>query len=240
MKTTVEKLSIVIPAYNEAGTIGQVLEKVIHAQLPDGVEREIIVVDDCSVDDTGARVDSAMKAHPGMPIKYIGLNRNRGKGYAVRTGVMHATGEVIVIQDADLEYDPDDYSALLQPILDGTHKVVYGSRLLNRANHYSYRSFYWGGRLISFVTSLLFGQKITDEPTCYKMFDAALLKSIPLTSNRFGFCPEVTAKVLNRGYRIKELPIHYYPRSKNEGKKIKWSDGIKAIYILIRYRLNKG
>ena len=139
-----------------------------------------------------------------------------------------------------MEYDPADYSNLLPFILSGEYKVVYGSRLLNRDNRYSYRSFYWGGRFVSFVTSLLFGVKITDEPTCYKMFDAAVLKSIPLASDRFGFCPEVTAKVLKRGYSIKEVPIKYYPRSKKEGKKIKWRDGIEAIYILFKYRFVKN
>ena len=229
-------LSIIIPAYNEAGTIARVLEKVMRAELPDGIGKEIIVVDDCSADGTDREVKRTMAAHPGTFIKHIELNKNRGKGYAVRTGIAYSTGEVIIIQDADLEYDPDDYAALLQPILSGAYKVVYGSRLLNGKNNHSYRSFYWGGRLVSLITSLLFGQKITDEPTCYKMFDASLLKSIPLTSDRFGFCPEVTAKVLGRGYKIKEVPIRYYPRSKKEGKKIKWSDGIEAICLLVRYK----
>jgi glycosyltransferase involved in cell wall biosynthesis len=236
---SVEKLSVIIPAYNEAGTIVQVLEKVMRVELPDRIKKEIIVVDDCSVDDTNIKIERTIRAHPDMLIKHIKLDKNRGKGYAVRTGIIHSTGEIVIIQDADLEYDPDDYTILLQPILSGEYKVVYGSRLLNKKNNYSYRSFYWGGRFVSFVTSLLFGQKITDEPTCYKMFEASLLKSIPLTSDRFGFCPEVTAKILRRSYKIKEIPIHYYPRSKKEGKKIKWSDGIEAICILIRYRFIK-
>ena len=127
----------------------------------------------------------------------------------------------------------------MEPILSGEYRVVYGSRLLGGDNKPIYRTFYWGRRLVSFVTSLLFSRKITDEPTCYKMFDASLLKSIPLVCDRFGFCPEVTAKVLRRGYKIKEVPIRYYPRSRQEGKKIKWHDGVEAIGILLKYRFNE-
>jgi glycosyltransferase involved in cell wall biosynthesis len=239
MKMPIATLSVIIPAYNEAKTIVQVLEKVMRVELPDKIKKEIIVVDDCSVDDTNVKVERIIEAYPYRLIKYIKLDENRGKGYAVRTGIAQATGEIVIIQDADLEYDPNDYALLLQPILSGEYKVVYGSRLLNKNNSYSYRSFYWGGRFVSFITSLLFFRKITDEPTCYKMFDASLLKSIPLTSDRFGFCPEVTAKVLRRGYKIKEVPISYYPRSKEEGKKIKWHDGFEAIGILIKYRFIK-
>lgn len=238
-KNREKKLSVIIPTYNESSTIVQVLQKVIHAQLPDGVEKEVLVIDDCSIDNTSEKVKKVVKAHPEVYIKYIRLEKNGGKGYAVRAGITYSTGNVIVIQDADLEYDPNDYSLLLQPIILEEYQVVYGSRLLSRKNKHSYRSYYWGGRLVSLVTSLLFGQKITDEPTCYKMFDAAVLKSIPLDSDRFGFCPEVTAKLLRRGFKIKEVPINYYPRSKKEGKKIKWRDGIEAIFILVRYRFWK-
>lgn len=234
------KLSIVIPSYNETETIAQILEKIIQVKLPHSVQKELLVIDDCSIDDTCRKVGKMIELYPDTPIQYIKLEENKGKGHAVQVGIEHATGEVIIIQDADLEYDPNDYPILLQPILSGEYKVVYGSRVLNKKNKYSYQSFYWGGRLISFMTSLLFSQKITDEPTCYKMFDASLLKSIPLSSQRFGFCPEVTAKILRRGYRIKEIPISYYPRSKKEGKKIKWSDGIEAVYILIKYRFKSA
>lgn len=239
MRKGVEKLSVIIPTYNEAGTIMQILEKVIHARLPNQIGKEILVIDDCSGDNTNEMVKKVIKAHPEVHIEYIRLDKNGGKGFAVRTGIAHSTGNVIVIQDADLEYDPNDYSLLLLPILSGEYKVVYGSRLLNRKNKYSYCSYYWGGRLVSLVTTLLFRQKLTDEPTCYKMFDATVLKSVPLSSDRFGFCPEVTSKLLRKGYRIKEVPINYYPRSKKEGKKIKWRDGIEAICILIRYRFWK-
>lgn len=239
MNTPVRKLSVIVPAYNEAGTIFRVLEKVAEAELPAAVGKEVWVIDDCSADGTGAEVERARTLHPDACIRYLRLPENRGKGYAVRQGIARATGDVIVIQDADLEYDPDDYRNLLRPILAGECKVVYGSRLLDGGNKSLYPAFYWGGRLVSLVTSLLFFRKITDEPTCYKMFDAALLKSIPLVCDRFGFCPEVTAKVLGRGYKIKEVPIRYYPRSREEGKKIKWQDGVEAIGILLKYRFSK-
>ncbi len=230
---------MIIPAYNEAKTIFRVLEKVISAELPAAFGKEVWVIDDCSTDATEAEVRKAVELHPDVCIQYVGLPENRGKGYAVRQGIARSTGDVIIIQDADLEYEPDDYRTLLQPILSGEYKVVYGSRLLGGGHKPLYRTFYWGGRLVSLVTSLLFFRKITDEPTCYKMFDASLLKSIPLVCDRFGFCPEVTAKVLRRGYEIKEVPIHYYPRSKKEGKKIKWQDGVEAIGILLKYRFHK-
>lgn len=239
MKSNAKRLSVIIPVYNESRTITMVLEKVLGVRLPNRMKVEIWVVDDGSTDDTGKKVKRIIQSHPGGLIKYIRLDKNRGKGYAVRIGIALSMGDVIVIQDADMEYDPADYSLLLQPILSGEYKVVYGSRLLNKENCYSYPSFYWGGRFVSWVTGLLFGQKITDEPTCYKMFEAGVLKNIPLTCDGFGFCPEVTAKILRKGYTIKEVPISYHPRSKKEGKKIKWQDGMEAVYILIKYRWTK-
>lgn len=239
MKKGTVRLSVIIPAYNESRTIARLLEKVIRTKLPDGVEQEIIVIDDCSADSTDKETDRVKKLYPEVSLRYVRLDRNRGKGYAVRKGITLATGDIVVIQDADLEYDPEDYCNLLAPILSGEYWVVYGSRVMNKSNRYSYSAYYWGGRLLSGLTGLLFGRKITDEPTCYKMFDAVLLKSIPLTCDRFGFCPEVTAKILRRGYTIKEVPINYYPRTKREGKKIRWSDGIKAACILIKYRFTK-
>lgn len=206
------------------------------ANLLSGISKEIIVIDDCSTDQTPDKIKAFTQSHPDINLKYIRHAKNRGKGFALRTGIAAATGDIIIIQDADLEYDPEDYATMLPYIVSGDYKVVYGSRILNRRNTYSYRKFYWGGKLISLVTSILFFTKITDEPTCYKMFDATLLKSIPLSSDGFGFCPEVTAKILRRGYKIKEVPIRYYPRSVEEGKKIKWQDGLAAIAILFRHR----
>ena len=231
-------LSVIIPSFNEEKTICQVLEKVLMVELPEQMTVQIVVVDDCSTDDTELVVSSFRKTHSlsDSQLMYRKLDKNHGKGYAVRQGIEMATGDYIIIQDADMEYDPNDWPSLLEPLLRGECKVVYGSRVLGK-NAYSYKSFYYGGRFISWVTTFLFGTLITDEPTCYKLFDAQLLKSIPLKVNRFGFCPEVTSKVLSRGYSIKELPIRYYPRSKDEGKKIRWKDGIDAILILLKYRL---
>lgn len=234
----IRTLSIIIPAYNEASTITQILNKVIEAPLPNSIKKEILVIDDCSTDDTGHKVKQIQRNTQGGEVRivYTKLKENKGKGYAVREGIRLAAGEAIIIQDADLEYDPNDYTSLILPLLNDECRVVYGSRILKRENKYSYQTFYLGGRFISLVTSILFNQKITDEPTCYKTFDASLLKSIPLTSNRFGFCPEVTAKVLRKGIKIKEVPISYFPRSKQEGKKIKWRDGVEALYLLLKYR----
>ncbi len=239
VREPVEKLSIIIPSYNEAQTIAQVLQAVIGVKLPDGIEKELLIIDDCSTDSTQQKVEEIIRTYTGVRINYIRLDKNRGKGYAVRTGIIYSTGDVIIIQDADLEYNPHDYVHLLSPILSGEYSVVYGSRVLNKENKCLYRTFYWGGRLVSLATSILFGQRITDEPTCYKMFVASLLKSIPLTSTRFEICPEITAKILRRGYKIKEIPIDYHPRTIHEGKKIKWRDGVEAICTLIRYRFSK-
>ncbi|MDO4162923.1 MAG: glycosyltransferase family 2 protein [Bacteroides sp.] len=233
-----KKLSVIIPCYNEANTIGILLEKIIHVNLPNGVELEVIVIDDGSTDNTPNCVHCFISVYAAEQLHYIRLCKNRGKGFAVRQGIKRANGDFIVIQDADLEYDPADYATLLYPLLKGTCKVVYGSRILNRKNRHSYVSFYWGGLLLSFLVSILYGQRITDESTGYKMFDAALLKSIPLTNKGFGFCPEVTAKVLRLGHCIKEVPIGYSPRSKAEGKKIKWQDGIEAACLLLKYRFD--
>jgi glycosyltransferase involved in cell wall biosynthesis len=240
MNNETKSLSVIIPSYNEADTINAIIEKVISTKLPDNLEKDIVVVDDCSTDNTGLLVEQLIRKYPMENIRYTRLKANKGKGFAVCTGISLSNGDFIVIQDADLEYDPDDYAELLQPLLSGEYKVVYGSRVLNKENKFSYYSFYLGGRMISWFTTLLFGQKITDEPTCYKMFDANLLKSIPLTSNRFGFCPEVTSKVLKKGHKIKEVPIHYYPRSKKQGKKINWKDGVEAMYILLKYKICKA
>lgn len=233
-------LSIIIPSYNEAKTLPLILSKIISVNLPDDVLKDIIIIDDCSIDETASVVSDIIRSYPDEKIRYIKLEKNRGKGYAVRTGIQHSIGDIVIIQDADLEYEPNDYNQLITPILEGKYKVVYGSRILNKNNKFSYFSFYWGGRLISLFTRILFGQHITDEPTCYKVFDSQLIKAIPLSSDRFGFCPEVTAKLLKLGYKIKELPIHYYPRSKQEGKKIKWKDGVEALYLLFKYRFDNN
>ena len=230
-------LSVIIPSYNEGKTICHILTRVLSVLLPFEIKKEIVVVDDGSADDTGMLVESFIREHPEVPIKYVVHDINRGKGMAIRTGIKHITGEYVIIQDADLEYDPHDYSLLLPYLHSGEYSVVYGSRFLNRQNRHSYPAFYWGGRLVSFIASLLYGQVLTDEPTCYKMFKSSLLKSIPLDCTGFEFCPEITAKVLKKGYKIKEVAISYTPRSVEDGKKIKWTDGLEAIWVLLKYRI---
>lgn len=226
------KLSIVIPTYNEEKTIMEIMKRVLAAPLGDGVQREVVVVDDGSVDSTS----ELMKAFDGSPEVRYYRKENGGKGSAVRYGVEKCTGDIVVVQDADLEYDPNDFQKLIEPIIKGETKVVYGSRELSRSKHSSYL-FYLGGQLVTVATNILFGTKLTDEPTCYKVFDAKLLKSVKLESTGFEFCPEVTAKVLRRGEHIKEIPISYAPRDRKQGKKIKAWDGVIAIWTLLKYRV---
>jgi glycosyltransferase involved in cell wall biosynthesis len=223
------KLSVIIPVYNEERTLRQLLDKVLKV----GVEKEIIIVDDYSTDRSREIIGEYTKLEN---VKAVFHERNYGKGKAIRSGIAHVTGNIVIIQDADLEYEPEDYPKLMKPIIDGKTNVVYGSRELGTTNRHSYFSFYIGGKFLSWMTNLLYGSNITDEPTCYKVFKSELLKSIDLKCERFEFCPEVTAKVLKRGQHIVELPIHYYPRTKNEGKKIKWKDGIEAIWALFKYK----
>jgi glycosyltransferase involved in cell wall biosynthesis len=226
------KLSIIIPAYNEEKTIAQVLGQIFALKLD--FDFEVIVVDDGSTDKTK---DSVNKS--GLPVVYISQQKNQGKGSAVRRGIQEARGEFILIQDADCEYEPRDYICLLKPVFSGQAAVVYGSRILNKHNTYSYKRFYWGGRLLSLWTNFLYGSHITDEPTCYKVFRADVLKSLDLRCMGFEFCPEVTAKILKKKINIYEVPIWYNPRSKKEGKKINWKDGVVALWTLLALRFRK-
>ncbi len=225
-------LSVLIPAYNEINSIDTLLEKI--QAVP--INKEIIIVDDGSTDGTRERL-ATFESIPN--VKVVFHAHNQGKGAAIRTAIQHMTGDIAIVQDADLEYEPQDYLALVAPIAEGKERVVYGSRFLKPENRHSYFSFYLGGQLVTLLTNMLYNQRLTDEPTCYKVFDAQFLKSIPLDCTRFEFCPEVTAKVAKRGIRIKELPISYYPRSIAEGKKISWLDGIEAIWVLLKYRVVK-
>jgi glycosyltransferase involved in cell wall biosynthesis len=224
-------LSILIPVYNEENTIRRVIDAVQSVVLP-SVAKEIIVVDDGSSDQTAKVLEKT------DGITFIRHPENQGKGAAIRTAIKQCTGDVVIIQDADMEYDPNDYPLLIEPILQGACKVVYGSRRLKKSNkQHSALSFFLGGVGLTMLTNLLYpGARITDEPTCYKTFDGDLLRSIPLRCTGFEFCPEVTAKVLKRGQRIVEVPISYFPRHISEGKKIKWRDGVIAIWTLIRFR----
>jgi glycosyltransferase involved in cell wall biosynthesis len=224
-----KKLSIIIPVYNEEKTIAALLEKVKNAIIP--LEKDIIVVDDGSKDGSA----EILKNIDG--IRLILHTGNKGKGSAIRTGLNSATGDIIVIQDADLEYDPRDYGKLIKPILENKTAVVYGSRILNKDNKkQSGILFYAGGKLLSFLTNLLYSSNITDEPTCYKVFRADVIRNIGLKCKGFEFCPEVTAKILKKGIKIYEVPISYNPRTIEEGKKINWKDGARAICTLVKYR----
>lgn len=221
-------LSVLIPAYNEINNIQNILEKIGEVNIP----MEIIVVDDGSTDGTRELLNS-LKSDK---IKVVFHEKNQGKGGAIKTAIEYSKGDIIIIQDADLEYDPQDYYKLIPVIESGKEKVVYGSRFLNKQNKHSYFSFFLGGQVVTWITNILYFQNLTDEPTCYKVFDAKLLKSIKLNCTGFEFCPEVTAKIAKMGYKIPEVPISYYPRSISEGKKINWKDGVEAIWVLFKYR----
>jgi glycosyltransferase involved in cell wall biosynthesis len=226
------KLSIIIPAYNEKKTIRRILSLVEKAPLPKDVSREIIIVDDGSSDGTREILSKLSKRY-----KVIFHKKNKGKGGAVKTGFKAATGDMIIIQDADLEYDPRDYVACIKPIIEGKAQVVYGSRRLRKANkQFSGLSFYLGGVALSWLTTMLYFNHITDEPTCYKTFRADVIKKLRIKGDKFEWEPEVTAKMLKQGIKIHEVPIRYYPRDVKQGKKIRWKDGVQAIWILIKYR----
>jgi glycosyltransferase involved in cell wall biosynthesis len=222
------KLSVIIPVYNERATILEVLKKV--KSVP--VEKEIIIIDDGSTDGTKEILKEIQET---QDLKIIFKDKNEGKGAAIREGLKYVSGDVVVIQDADLEYDPMDWLKMLNIIQGGKADVVYGSRVLGRGEKSSL-AFYLGGRFLSFLASILYRIKITDEPTCYKMFKVDVIRSIKLKCKGFEFCPEVTAKVAKKGYEIYEVPVGYKPRKIKEGKKIRWKDGVVAIWTLIKYR----
>jgi len=226
------KLSILVPAYNEEATIKELLNLVI--DVPLSIDKEIIVVDDGSNDRT-AEIVEEVKESTDIPINLI-QKKNGGKGSAIIEGINYCTGDITIIQDADLEYDPKDYQSIINPILKDTADVVYGSRWLNKENMKQGFKFYIGGKGITWITNFLFPQfPITDEATCYKCFKTKILKEFKLEKNDFAFCPEVTAKLSKTNYRFKEVPIQYYPRSIDEGKKIRVKDGFIAIKTLLDY-----
>ncbi len=237
------KLSIVIPVYNEKATVNELLLRVIGAKLPPKVDKEIVIVDDASKDDSYQQcLRFKQKYESGLKIKLIRHNTNRGKGASVIDGINLSSGEIIVIQDADLEYDPDDYAKLIDPIIRGDTDVVYGTRL----KHYPLRFFgekktplithYFGNKLLTFITEILYQKKVSDMETCYKMFRKDIIKDINIKAKRFEFEPEFTAKVLKKDYKIHEIPIKVQPRGYEEGKKISWRDGFIALWTLIKYR----
>ena len=228
-------LSIIIPVYNEEKTIVPLLDKVDRVDLGE-LGKEIIVVDDNSTDNTNSLAMGYAARNKNVKL-FVQDDHLKGKGSAIRTGLKHTTGQIIIIQDADLEYDPEDYPSLIEPIFKGEEKVVYGSRSIMKSNvRHAGFIFFLGGLLLTGLSNLLYNLRLTDEPTCYKVFDAELLKSLDLNCKRFEFCPEVTAKIAKRRIAIKEVPVHYYPRSVKEGKKINWRDGFEAIWTLLKYR----
>jgi dolichol-phosphate mannosyltransferase len=232
------QLSVIIPCYNERDTIAATLALVREVNL----SKEIVVVDDGSTDGT----QQVLQALAGPDLTLVLQNENAGKGAAIRTAIEHVTGEIVIVQDADAEYDPHEYPRLIEPILAGQTDVVYGSRFLEQGKERRRR---WPegmrfpnwliNRILAGMANLLYGAQITDEATCYKVFRTEVLKSIPLKCQRFEFCPEVTAKLRRRNIRILEVPISYHARTSQQGKKINWRDGVEAIWTLLRYRFGE-
>lgn len=224
------KLSIIIPVFNEKKTILEILKRIEAVELPN-LEKEIIIIDDCSTD--GSKEILKTLENKYQILYHI---NNQGKGAALRTGFKQATGDFLIIQDADLEYNPQEYLRLLEPIIQNKADIVYGSRNLKDNPRFK-KTYYWGVIFISWLTNLLYGSKLTDVYTCYKVFKTPVLKNLDLKSNGFEFEAEVTTKALNKKYRILEIPINYCPRSFAEGKKINWKDGLAAVWHIIRFNL---
>jgi glycosyltransferase involved in cell wall biosynthesis len=235
----IHTLSIVIPAYNEGATIHHILDKVNAVQLIGGLQKEVIIVNDCSKDNTDEAVLAYKNANLDLPISYYKHEINKGKGAALHTGIQQAQGDYVVIQDADLEYDPNEYNLLLKPILDGFADVVYGSRFMGGNPHRIL--FFWhsiGNKMLTTMSNMLTNLNLTDMETCYKLFRREAIQSLDLKERRFGFEPEVTAK-LSRipKVRIYEVGISYYGRTYEEGKKIGWKDGFRAIWCILKYNI---
>ena len=232
-----QKLSIIIPAYNEGRTIHHILNKIKAVNLVGNIEKEVIIINDYSSDDTEDAILSYQNQNQDLNIQYFKHEKNKGKGAALHTGIEKATGEYLIIQDADLEYNPQEYNILLQPVLDGFADVVFGSRFMGGKPHRVL--FFWhtiGNNFLTFLSNVCCGINLTDMETCYKLFKSDAVKSIKLVENRFGFEPEITAKISRiPKVRIYEVGISYYGRTYEEGKKIGWKDGFRAIYCILKY-----
>lgn len=233
------KLSIIIPAYNEGKTIHLILDKVKAVSLLNNMEKELIIVNDYSTDNTEEAIENYIQKNEDLNIRYIKHEFNQGKGAALHTGIQHATGDLVVIQDADLEYDPREYNDLLKPFLEGFADVVYGSRFMGGNPHRIL--FFWhsiGNKVLTFLSNMFTNLNLTDMETCYKMFRREIIQSLNLKEKRFGFEPEVTAKMSRYpNVRVYEVGISYYGRTYEEGKKIGWRDGFRAIYCVLKYNL---
>ena len=234
-----QKLSIVIPVYNEGNTIPLILDEIKKAILINGIEKEIIIVNDCSTDNTEKSIQDYMQDNDKLNIQYFKHKTNMGKGASLHTGISKATGEYLIIQDADLEYDPNEYNILLTPVVDGHADVVFGSRFMGGNAHRIL--FFWhsiGNKFLTFISNMLTNLNLTDMETCYKLFPTRMIQGIKLKEKRFGFEPEVTAKISRvPKVRIYEVGISYYGRTFEEGKKIRWKDGVWAIYCILKYNI---
>jgi len=231
------KLSIIIPAYNEAATIHLILNKIKAAQLINDIEKEVLLVDDCSKDNTTEVIKNYKAHHSDLTLRYFSNDKNRGKGFSLARGLKESTGDFVIVQDADLEYDPEEYNLLLKPMIHNSADVVYGSRFMGGSPHRIL--FFWhslGNRFLTFISNMATNLNLTDMETGYKLFRKEVISKLDLKENRFGFEPEVTAKIAKiKGIRIYEVGISYYGRTYQEGKKINWRDGVHAVYCIIKY-----